>query len=357
MRVGQLTAADDREYIDFLDRLGAVYPGVLAYHYPFYRNTLREIGMGEPMYTGAWSGGELVGVIPGFLRQSPTGSAFCSLPFFGPNAGVICDPHGDVEAVHRSLLGAVSDQLSDVADLLTASFYTPFLFDRFELYDREVTDALVVERTTLYLYLPDVPSNSKSRRLLAAEPRPGVEIHTGVTPERIGEFYEVYRQNCVASEIPMKPPRAIERVMTEGCAAGRARCYFAYHAGEMIAGLVTLWGPSTASYYIPCTRPDMRPLQPGTALAGRALREAMEARLQYWNWEGSPSRESGVFRFKAKWGSVESGYRIYVRPFAPPEVLRSIGVERLASEFPFVYVYPRELLAGAAGTAGGGACR
>jgi hypothetical protein len=351
MRVQFLTPAHDREYTEFLDRLGSVYPGVLAYHYPFYRDMLREAGMGQPLYLGAWLGGELIGALPGFLRSSATGSAFCSLPFFGPNAGVICDPHRAAEAVHGALLGALSEHLAGIGDLLTASFYTPFLFDRFDLYDQAVPDALVVDRTTLYLYLPDVPCDARSRRLRAAEPRRGVEIRTGVTPERIGEFYEVYRQNCVASEIPMKSRRAVERVMTEGCAAGRARCYFAYHAGEMIGGLVMLWGPSTASYYIPCTRPDMRPLQPGTALAGRAVRDAAAAGLRFWNWEGSPSRESGVFRFKAKWGSSESGYRIYVRPYAPAELFRSMGIDRLASEFPYVYVYPRELLA----TAGAGA--
>jgi hypothetical protein len=344
MRVDLLTAEHNSEYTHFLDRLGAVYPGVLGYHYPFYREMLREIGMGEALYFGAWSGGELVGVLPGFLRRSRTGAAYCSLPFFGPNAGVICEPHGQEEAIHHALFGAVIDHLSGVRDLLTGSFYTPFLFDRFQLYDRVMPKAVVVERTTLYLFLPEAASNSHSRRLLAAEPRPGVEIRTCVTPQRVAEFYDVYLANCAASGIPIKPRRAVQAVMTRGTEAGRVRCYFAYRGGEMIAGLVAMWGPSTASYYIPCTRPDMRPLQPGTALAGRAVRDAALAGLRFWNWEGSPSRESGVFRFKAKWGSLESLYRIYVRPYVPEEVFREIGADRLVAEFPNVYVYPHARL-------------
>jgi hypothetical protein len=171
-----------------------------------------------------------------------------------------------------------------------------------------------------------------------------VEIRTCVTPQRVAEFYDVYLANCHASGIPIKPRHAVEAVMTRGCEAGRVRCYFAYHRGEMIAGLVAMWGPSTASYYIPCTRPDMRPLQPGTALAGRAVRDAAASGLRFWNWEGSPSRDSGVYRFKAKWGSTESAYRIYVRPYVPEEVFRTMGADRLAAEFPNVYVYPHARL-------------
>jgi hypothetical protein len=344
MRVDLLTPRHDSEYTEFLDRLGAVHPAVLGYHYPFNRQMLGDIGMGEATYFGAWSAGDLIGVIPGFLRRSRSGAAYCSMPFFGPNAGVICEPHGMEDAIHAALFRAVWEQLSGVGDLLTASFYTPFLRDRFELYDRAMPDAVVVDRTTLYLFLPDAPSDARSRRLLATEPRPGVEIRTCVTPQRVAEFYDVYLANCAASGIPIKPRRAVEAVMTRGTEAGRVRCYFAYHAGEMIAGLVTMWGPSTASYYIPCTRPDMRPLQPGTALAGRAVRDAALAGLRFWNWEGSPSRESGVYRFKAKWGSLESLYRIYVRPYVPEEVFREIGADRLVAEFPNLHVYPHARL-------------
>jgi hypothetical protein len=346
MRVDLLTPDRDPEYTAFLDRLGSECPGVLGYHYPFNRDMLQEIGMGTALYFGAWSRGELVGVLPGFLRRSRSGAAYCSLPFFGPNAGVICNPHAGTaeESIHAALLGALLDHLSGVRDLLTAAFYTPFLFSRFDLYDRMMSDAVVVERETLYLFLPEAPSNGRSRRLFAAEPRPGVEVRTRVTPERVAEFYDVYLENCVASGIPIKPRRAVEAVMTHGSEAGRVRCYFAYHAGRMIAGLVAMWGPSTASYYIPCTRPDMRPLQPGTALAGRAVRDAAASGLRFWNWEGSPSRDSGVYRFKAKWGSTESAYRIYVRPYVPEEVFRTMGADRLAAEFPNVYVYPHARL-------------
>ena len=74
------------------------------------------------------------------------------------------------------------------------------------------------------------------------------------------------------------------------------------------------------------------------------MRDAATAGLRFWNWEGSPSRDSGVYRFKAKWGSSASPYRIYVRPYVPEEVFRTLGADRLRAEFPNVYVYPHARL-------------
>src|SRR4051812_34188191 len=107
LKVTLLEKTTDAVYAAFLDRLSGKNPAVLGYHYPFYRDMLVSAGIGEPLYYGAWAGPELVGVLPGFIKKSPAGLAYCSLPFFGPNAGVLC-AGGDAESeIHRELLTTV----------------------------------------------------------------------------------------------------------------------------------------------------------------------------------------------------------------------------------------------------------
>ena len=108
----------------------------------------------------------------------------------------------------------------------------------------------------------------------------------------------------------------------------------------MISGLLTLFSAATASYYLPCTLREARPLQPATYLIDQAFAHVKSLGVRHWNWEGSPSRESGVYQFKARWGSVESAYRTLILPFQPPEVFRALGRERIARDFPFFFVYP-----------------
>jgi hypothetical protein len=126
--------ADDR-YTAFLDRVSSRSPQVLAYHYPLYRDMLVGIGVGTPVYLGAFDGDRMVGALPGFLKQSEHGACYCSLPYFGPNAGVIAGD-GDPAApdIHRELLMSALDLLRKERRPLTASFYSPFLSDRWDFY-------------------------------------------------------------------------------------------------------------------------------------------------------------------------------------------------------------------------------
>lgn len=155
MRVELLNESHDPEYIAFLDRLGQTSPSVLGYYYPFYRDMLTSIGVGTPLYWGAWQGGELVGILPGFTRRADPGISYCSLPYFGPNAGVLCAADEMERPVHSALIAAVLDYMHSQRDPLTASFYTPFYFDRYQCYDVLLPEAIIVPKSTLFLFLPD----------------------------------------------------------------------------------------------------------------------------------------------------------------------------------------------------------
>ncbi len=88
MHVRLLDDSDDSQLIDFLDRLSAETGIGLAYHSPFYRDALVRVGVGSPLYAGAFRDDTLIGVLPGFIKTTDNGTVYNSLPFFGPNAGV-----------------------------------------------------------------------------------------------------------------------------------------------------------------------------------------------------------------------------------------------------------------------------
>lgn len=343
--VEDLSPAHDAEVCAFLDALGRRTPEVLAYHYPFYRDLLVQVGAGTPLYLGARSEGELVGLLPAFMHRGELGAVCSSLPFFGPNAGVLCSaaPGAPCSAVHAALLDVLIARARQ-ADAWACSVYTPFLSDRYDPYDAAMPQALVVERSTQYQLLAHTqPAGALARNLRKAEAA-GIEICTQPTPERVEHFYAIYRQNCAEHGIPLKPRIALDRLMSEGLGGRHARVSFAYRAGEMIAGLLVLVSPRTVSYYTPCTRAEDRALQPGALLIDRAMQAARAAGQTHWNWESSPGRDSGVYRFKQKWGAQEAGYRTYVMALRDEQAFRQQGRQRLAAAFPWHYVYPFDRL-------------
>lgn len=344
LRIETVDHSRDKELQVFLDQLAQVSPAVLGYHYPIYRDMLKAIGVGEPFYLAAWSGSQLVGVLPGFVKRSEQGFAYCSLPFFGANGGVLCGPDGAQEDIHRALIGFALEYMQTQPDALTATFYTPFLFDRFSYYEGLMPEAVSILKETLFLDLCASRWDSKLQYDLRRAEKAGLAVSSEVTPERVRSFYQIYEQNCMDYGIPLKPFQTIEFLVEKGIAAKKVQCYFGYVKGKMVAGLMILFSPCTASYYIPCTLAEARTLQPGSMLIDRAVQDARQIGIRYWNWESSPSPESGVFHFKKKWGSQASEYRIYVRVFCDLEKLRRLGAKGLSSNFPYFYIFPYDRL-------------
>ena len=341
-----LTRVDDPPLIEFLDSVSSREPWILGYHYPFYREMLVNIGAGEPLYASAWRNGELLAVLPGFLKRTIAGSAYCSLPFFGPNAGVLPKSRDCAAEVQTALLNYVIQLLKDCyPDLLSAVFYSPFLFDEGDLYRQALPDAIDLEKVTQYLDLHRVAWSKSIRYDLRKAESSGVFVSEETTSNRLEALYEIYRQNCLDYGIPQKPLQAITYLVGQGQPEKKVRCYFALRDQTLLGGLIAVWSSSVASYYLPCTLSEARSLHPGTYLADFAIRDAQRHGLRFWNWEASPGRESGVFAFKKKWGSLESSYRIYVLPFQPDKVFKTLGRKQLVMQFPYYFVYPFERLA------------
>ena len=344
LTVEVLKRSNDPEYIEFLDNLGKTHPAVLCYHYPLYREMLTDIGVGEPFYLGARLNTELVAVLPGFLRSTKLGTVYCSLPFFGPNAGVICSEDEHAGECHGTLLNAVLEYLRSQKRMLSATIYTPFLFNQFEYYDINLPDAIVVNKSTQYLFLPNFkPSSSISYDIRKAR-KTSVTISTEITPQNVDTFYAIYKNNCRDYGIPLKPRKAIDSIIDASDSPNYVQFYFAFYESTMISGLLVLFSPLTISYYIPCTLHSARNLQAGTMLIDRAIKDAQRRGIQYWNWESSPSQDSGVYKFKKKWGSKGSEYKIYVFPFETEDTFRRIGREQLSENFPHFFTYPFDRL-------------
>lgn len=343
IHVEELSPRNDDELIRFLNSLGHVTPSVLGYHYPFYRNLLVEIGIGQPVYLAVRLNGELAGFLPAFTRETVEGRVYSSLPYFGPNSGVLCSNKEFRTEIHTTLLLSLLSRAKH-DNALSCSIYTPFLFDDFDLYDQVMTQPIIVDKFTNYLDLETATWSKKINYDLRKAEQHGVEISKEITSKRVDAFYAIYEQNCNDYGIPLKPKKCVGFLVDETVLGQHTDIYFAFHGGRMIGGLLMIWSPLTASYYIPCTIDSDRSLQSGTLLIDQAVKDARARGIRIWNWESSPSRESGAYQFKKKWGSVESSYRIYLETCHPRETFQKLGVNGISEQFPYYFVYPFHLV-------------
>jgi hypothetical protein len=324
---------------------------VLGYHYPEYRSLLLDLlqpGIAA-CYLGAWdAAGQLCGVLPGMLKRANGYACYNSLPFFGPNVGPLASPqHPEYRRIAAELIDSAIAFARDTG-ALTAAFYGSFVPAGVQLpsaWTFTPPDFHRVAKTTLYLTLPEdgVPRwPSVRRRNIRKARSAGVWVTTEPTDAQLARLVEIYHENCRDYGIPPKPARCIWQIARK--LRHRATVYAALLDGEPIAGLIVFWAPQTVSYYLPCIEARYRALHPGTLLVNAACTEAVASRRRYFNFESSPGPDSGVYRYKKAWGSLETGYEIAVGHFCSVEKLRTLGREGIGQLFPYFFVYPFEEL-------------
>lgn len=332
----------DDELISFLNKLAHEGQPVLGYHYPFYRDMLETIGVGESFYTAVLNeNNSFIAFFPGFIKSMEEGTVFSSLPFFGPNAGIICNyENPDCEELHNVLLNFLFKKLEKY-NMISFSLYTPFNSDKlFNIYGKLLTDVMCIDKFTNYIDIDTFKLSTSLAYDIRKADKSNVVIKTEIGLNDIDEIYKIYYKNCIDYDIPPKSKMCLEILIKQQHLNPNIKTYLAKIEDKLIGALLMIYSPQIASYYLPCSVHEYRSYQPTTLLINHAINECKERGIKIWNWESSPSKESGVFKFKKKWGSSEGHYKIYIKPYKNPEFYKGMGVNQIQELFPYYFVYP-----------------
>jgi hypothetical protein len=346
-----LQKSDDKELIPFLNRLGEKYEQVLGYHYPFYRDMLEHIDVGTALYVGIKNNaGTIQAVLPGFIKTQKEGSVYSSLPFFGPNGGPLYDFNSEnKDLVYKLVFDFLFKKLEEY-EMVSASFYTPFnTSTETTFFKNAIPGGIEIEKFTSYIPLTNFQlanefvDSSALRNVRKAE-KSGVTLRTTLNEGDIDIIYSIYAQNCADYGIPLKPKETLIFLLNNSAAKENVKTFIAEFEGKIIGALIMIYSPGTASYYIPCNVHEYRNFQPNAFLIASAIEDAKKTERKFWNWESSPSKESGVYQFKKKWGSVDSDYSIFVKPFKETSFFSSMGKPAINKLYPYFFVYPFNLI-------------
>jgi hypothetical protein len=72
----------------------------------------------------------------------------------------------------------------------------------------------------------------------------------------------------------------------------------------------------------------------------QSLRWAESVGVREYNWQSATSREGGVYRYKAEWGSRELPYFFLTWRLCNPAKLSAIGIEGAKREYGGHYLVP-----------------
>lgn len=315
-------------------------PEALAYHGLRFRDFLIELlGCGQE-YVVALRGGDVVGLLPVLCARSGAGRICNSLPFFGTNGGPLAQ---DAEAA-RLLAGAWND-ITAASDVLAATLVEnpfapappPVEHTHGDVRIAQFTDiACTHDHREAILARID----GAARRNVAKAQRHGFRVERDAA--RMDDLRRLHRENMTAIGGLPKPDRffdLVPRLFREG---EDFDLYTAADADGIAAALLLFYAPHTVEYYTPAIAVDKRPCQPLSLLLAEAMADAARRGHRRWNWGGTWRSQTGVYRFKRKWGAQEARYHYATRVNAPD--LLQWPKARILHEFPHFYVVPFDAL-------------
>lgn len=345
MKAEKLTPGTEPLWREFV----AGHERALAYASLEFRDLLVRVLGATPHYSIALDGQRVRGVLPSFAATQPSlGTVLNSLPYYGSNGGCLTD--GD-PAVARALLAAfrtLEGELGCAASTLITSPLDPEV----ALYEEQLAPDLLDGRTGQLTTLPspgDDPEeklfalyDETARRNVRKARKSGValSIEEG---DGAFDFLHVTHDENIRAVGGLPKSRAFFTAVAEIIPDSMRRLYIARHEGRRIAALLVLRFGCAAEYYTPVIVESARPLQPLALLVHEAMIEAARDGYRYWNWGGTWRSQTGVYRFKRKWGAIDMPYHYFTR-VGDRSILRR-SREELLSAFPGFFVAPFDKLA------------
>ena len=344
---------DEAEYEKFLDGFSARPGTALAYHYPFYLRFLSDRaypGSTRRFVTARNAHGALLGVLPGIHVRSEHVSAWMSLAYFGPNGGAIVPDAATAEgaATVRALVAAARRDAEE-RGCGSMTIYTPLNASAEDYRVGAGSVDFAIERVSQTLAFPEAavesPWPAKVRYDIRRAAALGVTVRAIETENELEAVWQIYRHNCDDAGIPLKAREHVTQLYRT--AGPHGLFLLAEHDSAIVAGLICLIGGGVLSYYLPCTRAEARPLQPGLLLLDEAVTRARAAGCGLLNFESSPGVDSSVYQFKARCGGRPVSYHVFVALLAPDALdhYRTLAADGLAREVPHAFVVPFTALA------------
>jgi CelD/BcsL family acetyltransferase involved in cellulose biosynthesis len=326
-----------------------------TFHYGLkYRNLLNQLlPSSDSIYLLAKKEGQIVGILPTFIRRSQKGNLLNSLPFYGSHGGPLTAKEiSQTSDVKRSLLKQVQE-LAVLERCLVSTIVTPLFDSDSKIYEEELSfdfrDSRIGQVTFLPAAGPDLDDrlmsvfHSKTRNMIRKAYKSNIDWQDSSSESHLQFLADLHNENSVALGIVAKSRNffsLLPRIFTYG---RDYRVYVATKNGENIAALLLFYHNTTVEYFTPSIVEQHRSLQPMSLLIFEAMKQAISRGFQCWNWGGTGHGLEGIYRFKKRWGAKDLVYNYYTKKHGDLRPILELGKSGILEEYKYFYAFPFSL--------------
>lgn len=344
---------EDARWRSRYDALFEATPDAFIQQSTLWAEVISELGPDRPIFLLCRDGDRDLAGLPLYLYEDGLGNILTSVPQPGPLGGVFCRsglPEAGVERAYALLLERAERTARERRCLTLTIITNPFHPD-LALYERHLAPDYVLENFTQYvpvdeavvegrLALRDLDRRTNLSRNLKRARGAGFSVSTCQSDAELEAWSRIHEQRH--SELGAAPldPRLFHNIRRVLEPRGKARLLLVKAGGEIASGCLYVRHRAVMDVFMLSMSGRYAEQAPNFLNTEQSLLWAAGAGVRIYNWQSSPGRRSGVYRYKSQWGSREAAYHFVTKRLCTPERLREIGREAIRAQYRWHYVVP-----------------
>lgn len=318
-------------------------PGTVFYHSAKFRRFLVELLRCTDHTLVAWRGTRIAGMFPLMVQESQGRRVYNSLPYFGSWGGIVADD-GEVYDALAAAYNDLSSREETLASTVICNPLSPWADRDATAFRHNLRDHRIAQITPLPAAgdgaglrgaIEELIDPSARRNARKAE-REGVVVGKDVT--QFPRLCEMHQENIRAIGGTVKTDEFFRLVPGHFTPGDEYDLYVGRLDGRVVAGLLLFYFNDTVEYFTPASDHEARSLQPLSLILLEALAEASRRGFRRFNWGGTWESQTGVYRFKRKWGAEDHPYQYYTQ--LNDDDVRRWSRSAILERFPNFYVLP-----------------
>ena len=315
----------------------------------YWADTITKNGDNEAIFIMIERNGVAIGGLPLYIFSGPIGSVLTSIPGAGPLGGVVVRAGEVIEPIYATLLEGLHN-LAEEKHCIASTIISNPLKNDLSLYEKLFVPDFVFENFTQVLKIEDaiidgnwILKNNRNRNPKKNIIKAKEAGFSSKLCEDLIEFkrwVRIHEQRHQEIGIKPLPEPLLTSIYTDLCQRDRGFLQLVMKGDEIAAGCLFVHHREICDAFMLSVNSKFSNQSPNYYLIQEAMFTMWRRGIRYFNWQSSPSRESGVYSFKRQWGSRDIPYYFLTKIYCDIEKFLCLGLDGLKEGYCDNFVVP-----------------
>lgn len=289
----------------------------------------------------------VIGILSFVVFINKIGNIIQSNPMLG-YGGIVCDDN-KTEEIFILLI----DKMVEIAkqyNCISVTIGTSILDSNLQIYKKILKPDFIKENFYQYNILDDIPINklsSKRRGAIKSEVNKSIKNNIKIIKNDhkcFDEWYQIYSERLYEIKANILPYDFLKNISYYFTNKNVADFYYVVTEEELIGGTLIIYNRNVMDYFATSFKAKYMNLNSGQYVLTQIHEHALEQNIKIFNWESSPSKDGGVYKFKKRWGAVEGNHYYLTKIVGNIETLKGMDINLIKSQYKGYYLMPYEVL-------------